>query len=42
MGFMPDVKGITAKLDERFQQMMQILQEMLQVLREIRDQRGPQ
>jgi hypothetical protein len=37
-----DVKGMKDQLKASFEEMMQILREMLTVLREIRDQRGPQ
>lgn len=36
MGFMPDVKGMIVKLDERFAALIAKLDEMLVVLREIR------
>lgn len=42
MPFGVDVKGIAAKLDERFQQLYTILVEIREILAMIRDQRGPQ
>jgi hypothetical protein len=35
MGFMPDIKGLTAKLDERFAAMMSELQAIRNVLMQI-------
>jgi hypothetical protein len=44
MGLMPDIKGITAKLEDRFAQMMtelQLIRETLDaILGELRTQRG--
>jgi len=44
MGLVPDIKGITAKLEDRFQQLLTELQNMHATLRavldELRTQRG--
>ena len=44
MGFMPDLKGLTAKLEDKFSQMMAELQMIRatldQILAELRTQRG--
>jgi len=39
---LPKMGDITAQLNTKFDEMMQVLREMLHVLREIRDQRSPQ